>query len=371
LNVYLTFNDYASGVYAGQVVDVINFLRKEKGYNIKLIAFISLRNFFKERRAIKKMDSGAWILPMFPGVKNWKQNSLSLRIAFWFIKPKVVICRGIFSTNLALLIKSKNSKIVFDARGAYYPEFSEYISGESNPFVEKIKEVEQIAIKNADKALSVSNALVGYWKTFYGYDASKKTCVIPCTVKMTNWIDDEKREKKRSELGFLSDDIVLVYSGSVSGWQSLSGLFDFVGNVFESNGKVRLLFLAQYDPTLHSRLQAYSSRIVQKWLAPEDLQAYLSCADYGLLLREPSITNSVASPTKFAEYLSVGCNVLISEFIGDFSSFVQTHKCGCLVDKEVPVLHVLTSEERKRNANLAIEYFNKEKYSASYKYLLD
>jgi glycosyltransferase involved in cell wall biosynthesis len=60
-------------------------------------------------------------------------------------------------------------------------------------------------------------------------------------------------------------------------------------------------------------------------------------ADYGILIRPNSITNSVASPVKFAEYLASGLQVLISDGIGDFSEFVVREKIGYLINNVVDI----------------------------------
>ena len=52
--IYLTYNDLPSGIYYSQVTDVVNYLNsiqtKEK---VRLVAFISIRGFFTNRKKIK------------------------------------------------------------------------------------------------------------------------------------------------------------------------------------------------------------------------------------------------------------------------------------------------------------------------------
>ena len=67
----------------------------------------------------------------------------------------------------------------------------------------------------------------------------------------------------------------------------------------------------------------YPGRMIQIWSAEQDVTSYLKLADYGLLIRENTVTNSVASPVKFAEYLNAGLNVIISPVLKDFTEFVK------------------------------------------------
>ncbi len=78
--------------------------------------------------------------------------------------------------------------------------------------------------------------------------------------------------------------------------------------------------------------------------------AYYRLCDYGLLLREKSITNKVASPVKFAEYLYAGLRVLISPEIGDYSEMVSYYNLGHVVNsaKELTSLELNWSSEQER-----------------------
>jgi hypothetical protein len=107
-------------------------------------------------------------------------------------------------------------------------------------------------------------------------------------------------------------------------------------------------------------------------LAPDRVADHLAVCDYGLLLREPTITNRVASPTKFAEYLAAGLDVLISPGLGDLSDFVRRHGCGLVVDPGNGSLTLTpnTPERRRRNRQLARDHFEKSAHDAAYARLL-
>ena len=87
----------------------------------------------------------------------------------------------------------------------------------------------------------------------------------------------------------------------------------------------------------------------------------MSVADYGILLREQSVTNLVASPTKFAEYLALGLPVLISENLGDYSEFVQHHNCGSIVKEALQKIQLnkQTPADKQKLVELSRKYFYK------------
>ena len=59
---------------------------------------------------------------------------------------------------------------------------------------------------------------------------------------------------------------------------------------------------------------------------------YLAAADLGLLLRDQTTLNRVASPVKFGEYLASGTPVIMTPQIGDFSSLVARKGLGTIID---------------------------------------
>ena len=100
------------------------------------------------------------------------------------------------------------------------------------------------------------------------------------------------------------------------------------------------------------------------------LSAILAACDYGILIRENTVTNQVASPTKFAEYLASGLPVIISPNLGDYSAFVETHHCGIKFNGEMPVIGKPDSATKTSMKQLALQNFTKESYKENYKYLL-
>jgi hypothetical protein len=67
---YITFNDYPGGIFESQVIDVIQYLNKLSHQKIRLISFVSMRNFFSNRKKIKPLYPYSIVIPMFPGIHN-------------------------------------------------------------------------------------------------------------------------------------------------------------------------------------------------------------------------------------------------------------------------------------------------------------
>ena len=71
---YVTYNDQPSGVYWSQVTDVVDHLNTLGPDHVQLVALISLRNYFRSRKAIRARHPGALVLPMVPRAHNWRIN---------------------------------------------------------------------------------------------------------------------------------------------------------------------------------------------------------------------------------------------------------------------------------------------------------
>jgi len=362
LIIYLTYNDLPSGIFASQVIDVVKYLNFELNANTRLVSFISLRNFLSNRKKIKGEMKNAIVLPMFPGVHNWKMNMFLLRLVVLFCKPNKIIGRSVIATKLALNLKEKSllNEVVYDGRGAITAEWKEYAVVDNDNLKKEISDLEKQVILNSDFRIAVSKQLIKYWKDEFGYDSNKHV-VIPCTLNKafeSIKISNEEVIRARKLIGFDSKDIVIAYSGSIAGWQSFDLLYGFIKPVLVKNDLIKLLFLSERDENIIKLEQEFPEKIFCKKVKPIEVPVYLMASDYGLLIREQSITNLVASPVKFAEYLACGLQVIISEHLGDYSSFVRNHNCGNFFT-DIKSFEKTSLEHRLEIKNIALTHFSK------------
>jgi hypothetical protein len=362
---YITLDDGYSSVYQSQVIDVCNYLSKNFDTRVRLIAFFSPRVYFANRKKIKKAYKHSIILPLLP-LQKWKWNLLPLLLINFFLRNKTAICRNPFATNLGLQLKkySRLKSVVYDGRGATYAEWNEYDVTPDQALRDAIKPLEKIAVLESDFRIAVSQKLVEYWQAQFGY-ADKKHVVVPTTL-LSNFahsdFTDEKIKEVRTEFGFDEKDVIMVYSGSSAGWQSFNLVTDFLATQIQKNPRVKILFLTKEDDFVRSLKARFPSNVYVKWVDHYFINLYLSVGDYGILIREQSLTNSVASPTKFAEYLALGLPVLISEGLGDYTEFVLHHRAGWIVtsaDMEMN-LKKRPLEEKQRLIDLSKKYFYKD-----------
>ena len=330
---YLTYNDQPSGVYWSQVTDVVEHLNTLGGPEVRLVALVSIRGFRNSRRAIRKHSPKAWVVPMVPTMARWKRNTSILAWVCRLFKPEGIIARGVFATWMALRLRERGlvGRVCFDGRGAYAAQWEEYRLIDDDAMIAQFRPLEQDAVNAADFRIAVSEALVQHWRERYGY-VGEAHVVVPCTLgRAHTGPGDELVAGSRTGTPFGADDVVLVYSGSTAGWQSFDLLAELLSSIMDHQPDVKVLFLSKEDANNRSLKAKYPGRVFVQWLKADEVQYTLQACDHGILVREDTITNRVASPTKFAEYLAAGLPVIISEHLGDFSKMVADEDLGIVV----------------------------------------
>ncbi len=371
--IYLTYADQPSGVYSSQVIDVCNFLNESHNAQIRLVSFISLHNFSHNRQKIKREMPSAIVLPMLPRMTSFGFNTLMLFFVLLFLNQRSVIARNVLAARIALRLRSfLKLKVCFDGRGAIAAEWNEYQVVPLQEWKNSIHTWEKLVVLNVDFRIAVSEELVKYWNERYGYSENKHV-VIPCTLNTSfrpEILKQEEIENARKKMKFDADDIILVYSGSTAGWQSFDLLQGFLQKIINNNKNIKVLFLSEKDKNVDQLKAEFPDKIFQTFVKHSEVSGILKSCDIGILIREKSVTNQVASHTKFAEYLSAGLPVIISEGIGDYTSFVKQNDCGWVLDESPLQLNRLNISERNRLLQLVNDHFTKKSHNASYTNLI-
>ncbi len=369
---YVTFNEAPSGIFSSQVIDVVKFIDQHFEKKVRLLAFISLRDYLANRRNIKRELPNAIVLPMYPKMQNWAKNKFLMRLICFIYKPEKIIARSVMATKLALCVKDKALKVVYDGRGAIEAEWKEYKVVNDTFLLGAIGTYEKEAINFSDFRIAVSNELVKFWKKKYSY-ANDKHVIIPCTLNS----DFEKIKilpatilEKRKEIGLHEEDTVFVYSGSIAGWQSFGLLFSFIEPILNKSNANKLVFFSSPDLEIDKLKKLFPQQVIQKNLPANKVSQYLLVGDYGLLIRERSDTNKVASPLKYAEYLASGLKVIISDELGDYTQLSVEKNWGILYTGFNDTNIKPDLKEKQNISEKSIRFFSKQNYKEQYSKLI-
>ena len=369
---YLTFGDAPSGVLSSQAIDVCRYLSNDAGVRIKMVFFISLRQFKTNRKKLKSEYADSIVLPMLPKIDSWRWNALTLFIILLFGKKQSMIARGVLATQLALMMRKAGliKKVGYDGRGAYAAEWHEYDVMPSISMKNKIAQLENEAVSKSDFRIAVSQKLVEYWSEQFNY-RQQQHVIIPCLLN-SNFSDNiaspELLKQQRQKSGYNENDIVFIYSGSTAGWQSFGLLTELLEPLLKASERVKVLFMSSADDRIQQLINSYPQQVQRRLVNHNEVTAMLQSGDYGIMIREQTITNKVAAPTKFAEYLSAGLQVLVSDNLGDYSGFIMQHHCGMIAsaDPISVLLNPISYDTRQRNYELARQYFTKQAHHHDY-----
>ena len=245
-----------------------------------------------------------------------------MRVTSWCGTQRRDTCPGY---SLRVIRLGCVSTVCYDGRGAIAAEWKEYHVAHFKNIQRSIRQLESNAVRQSDFRIAVSSKLVSYWEKEFDY-ASSDHVIIPCTLNSRfalNLLPENEITGLRAGLEFKPEDIVFIYSGSVSGWQSFELVTSFMLPLLKNQPSTRLIFLSGINQHIEKLIREYPGQVSRRWVPHHEVTRMLAAADYGLLLRDRKMTNFVAAPTKFAEYLSAGLQVIISKEIGDYTEFVK------------------------------------------------
>ena len=268
---------------------------------------------------------------MFP-LSIWKLNLFTFLLILFIKKPKNVISRNVFAGFISLkarnFLKGSKYKCIYDGRGIAFAEAEEYQIYSKN-LNKKIRIIESHVLNNSDTVMAITEKMFDVWKKHLNINFNQcKKVVIPCTIGAEFECGLES-SLSRDFFGFSKQDIVLVYSGSLALWQSIDYMLKLYEQLRKSNEKVKLLMLCKSNNIIEKYLNKYED-IKNFYLEPSQIPNALRLCDYGIILREKSITNCVSSPTKFAEYLSCGLKIIANNNLA-ISEIILANEIGIIV----------------------------------------
>lgn len=218
-------------------------------------------------------------------------------------------------------------------------------------FIAKLSE--KIAYKLSDHTVVVSEAMGNVLEKDYG--KAKRLSIVPCLPR-TSSINAKKIKNS------------FCYIGGMSKWQKVDSIIDVFLDIRSTINDAKLTIVTKDIPDAQKILE--DKGCSQDFVSlisidnKDDMNIFLSSQEYGFLLRDNTLLNNVASPIKFAEYISCGVNVIISEGVGDFSNIVKKHSVG--------MVHNGNSDWGSLNYSLEScqevhgKYFDKDQYAGVY-----
>ena len=198
----------------------------------------------------------------------------------------------------------------------------------------------------------------------------KENVVIPCAANEEFFFYDKfLREKTREQLRYSRENTVFVYSGSLASYQCFPETIKLFSSLSEINPNYRLLVLTPFKDAALRLLVSLSKDIYEvKTCSLLQINAYLNAADIGFLIRKSMKTNWVASPTKFAEYMLAGLQILTTEAI---PYVYKTAFEGKALIKDSRDISLWTTEERSVASQKFTHSLGRKRFVAHYRRLYE
>lgn len=244
----------------------------------------------------------------------------------------VVHCRGHVMSFVAIVARAcsgSRARIVADIRGEAAAE-----AGGSGSMLGRLKYrlmrwMERVIFCHADHVCFVSEPMAKHFRDMYGV-APERYSVFPTLVDTRFFRKSpEQRAAKRAELGVRDGQLLYVYSGGISYWQNVDKIIARFAEVSTTGDRFVLLILTTAPNEVSAMIEALGAGqapIIVRSARYDEVGAYLNAADAGLIIRDTSVVNRVASPTKVNEYYACGLPIIYAlEGIGadDFSPWVR------------------------------------------------
>jgi len=360
--IYVTFEGLFSSAFDSQVLTLSrNLINKNyKPIDFKLFVFSPLSNIFERKYWLKRkkvridLKNNCYfayefkLLYIFPKLFKLSLylNSVICFFIFFFglrikKRQKIVFhCRGQFASYIFLKLKEnfyKNSKVFCDTRSIVSVEALNYyhMPKKRKSLAKQFEKIENYVEKNSDYLSCVSD---GFKKYLLDKNRGENLnlAVIP------NCIDEEKffydydiRNKVRDSMGIDNEQFVVLYSGSLSGWQipeRIIKIFKILNRYLKKSIIVIITNKVDYANELFKSLEVKKELYKVFNTSFENIGKFLTIGDLGLLIRESNVISDVARPIKFAEYIRSGVPVLINDTLKDIVGMVKKYDLGFVIN---------------------------------------
>lgn len=166
------------------------------------------------------------------------------------------------------------------------------------------------AMKKAKAILYVSVLLRRYYERVGQCSFKEKSYIMPCFNENLKNIDLSQKDYNK---------FCFTYVGSLSVWQRFDETLNIYKRIEERipNASIKILTF-QEDEALKKAKKIGIKNYEIKSVPQERVRQELKDISYGFVIREDSIVNRVATPTKLSSYLAAGVLPIYSTCLKDF-----------------------------------------------------
>ncbi len=258
------------------------------------------------------------------------------------------------------LFLKKKAKVCLELHGVF-PEELKYKGEKLTPII--YNWIEKHIVNFSDILVFVSKKFENYFLQKYPGTKSKIRLVIPtCNFSIFQIDPTPKVESIKKKYNINENDLVFIYSGSTEIWQKIELTLETISNLFAKKDNIKFFILTLKPEEMINLVEKYKlplgNKIFILKLGHEELPPFYQISHFGFVLRDDTIVNRVAFPTKLLEYLYFGIiPIMKSTNIGD----IDDYECDYIKLEDIDKIDgPLKSEKNKRIARTIAENYLKE-----------
>lgn len=213
-----------------------------------------------------------------------------------------------------------------------------------------------------------------YAPSRYQYNPSKNNYFIkPACVDVNKFNPNHNKKELRTILNISPTHIVGIYAGKLGGIYLNKEFFDIVKIAYQYwNEKFRLILLSNIpDREVQNHLDQLNIPghiLVKKFVPHQEVNQYLSIANFAITPVKPVYTKKFCSPIKNGEYWAMGLPVLITKNISCDSEIIEKYNIGAVIKelndteylKAIQKIDELLNEDKtklqQKIRNIALKY---------------
>ena len=181
----------------------------------------------------------------------------------------------------------------------------------------------------------VSEALRDYLIDHYKVSNLKNFYIAPCATAQTSeeYYQNYKsyREKYRNKYKIDNETKLIVYSGGISSWQCIVETVQLFNKIHDLLPKTKLLMLSHNIEEIKKITNNEKDIYIDKY-SPDELTEVLCAGDFAIMLRKNCVTNNVAFPNKYLEYVKSKMKIITTPYVYEIAKQVSNFKIGFLYD---------------------------------------
>ncbi|HEV2178154.1 MAG TPA: hypothetical protein VGW33_13285 [Terriglobia bacterium] len=251
-------------------------------------------------------------------------------------------------------LRGFGSKIIFDAHGVLPEEMA--FAG-NRTWAAITERGERALVRNCHLMVTVTDAMARHFLEKYpGVLEPSQILTLPIFVSGGASSSGVSEPPQSREARTGSGDLRLVYAGGVDKWQNVDLTLDTLRRLAGARPDVSAsLYVPQSAVSgLKEKVRRASldGRIEVGSLSHEEMLRQYARMDAGFVLRDDTLMNRVAMPTKLVEYLAHGVvPIVLSPHIGDFAEY--GYRYLTLADLFDPTKLCRATLDRMRERNCA------------------